>query len=117
MIGFEEYSPAKWQAEGLMTIHVAKRPVTVTRAKRKGTQSLATILRASMVGLGMCVTSLIVSDGVSAGAVATLQRTMQVSQTSGGEVPDGYWERMLARLQTSRVLTEDTSSGDPEPLA
>jgi len=117
MIGFDAYNPVKW-VDDVMTVHVEPRRTGRALNTKRPAGSWRAILHASFVGLGMFAMSLSISDAsIATGATAVLERAIGGVASSGSEVPPGYWERLLARLQSARPLSEESLSDDPDPLA
>jgi hypothetical protein len=117
MIGFDAYNPVKW-VDDVMTIHVETRTTGRASNAKRPAGSWKAVLHASFVGLGMFAMSLSISEAnIATGATAVLQRSIGGISSAGSEVPEGYWERLLARLQSARPLSEESLPDDPDPLA
>ncbi|SRR6266699_4233240 len=123
-IQFDRYVPESWLDQGL-SIAVpledddAASGGASPRPKKGPTLRMRTALSASVIAIGMALTSL-PFVAPSFGVI----ETVEVTEPTGGEyysaadeVKPGRWGELVALLRSTPELAADDTSGDPKPLA
>ena len=122
-VQFDRYVPETWLDHGLFTpVPSEDRDAAVGRVSPRPKKSAAlrirTVLSASVVAVGMALTSLpfVSSSSVVAEAVEVTEAA-DSAYDSANDVPLGRWGELVALLRSTPELPADDTSGDPKPLA
>lgn len=118
MSEFENFVPGDWRIDGVMVKTPVRQPKTHQRSGRRE-RSWKLVLTASVFSVGAAVSYFQVPAealGVSSFIKAPRAGWHDYATSTGYEVPDGYWPRLVALLRAAPVLPDDDSANEPEPL-